>query len=492
MAMLNLGVLDNMSRSTMRELEKFIKAYNKYSELSGDKLRHAIAGAYGGMLSLDEYNRLLKMAKTLTRENQVPDAKLWNKAKQIFKISGNEKIEKAKEKAALAREKRAKIASIKKEKENTSVYRAEQELEKAQKKVKLSKGAKIGLSIALGLVGAVALPLLLSNFVAMPAVAVVLGAMVGGSIGAMGGASLGQKIENGEIDKLNKHRSLFDENDILISELESEAAEIEREIDGLEDQYEVNIKKAVASESELDKTFVPKSVEHHIEENFVANEVEKQAEVKEPEPEKEEMPKTKEVKAKNMTAEDILDMAAGLADIKEDPELDKMIDEAIALSGPTPKETITEAELDAKKKEEKEGPKKGPEKLEEPKKEKELKKVEDEVTIEEISKAHRNAAANESIGKEKQLNSGRKLPNKTKPKTYYLSEDQYQDITDKKEENYTAVIPITKEALAKISNQLKEERLLESGQTPEEIEANQKYIDSKSLTPINTNGHERV
>ena len=469
MAMLNLGVLDNMSRSTMRELEKFIKAYNKYSELSGDKLRHAIAGAYGGMLSLDEYNRLLKMAKTLTRENQVPDAKLWNKAKQIFKISGNEKIEKAKEKAALAREKRAKIASIKKEKEKTSVYRAEQELEKAQKKVKLSKGAKIGLSIALGLVGAVALPLLLSNFVAMPAVAVVLGAMVGGSIGAMGGASLGQKIENGEIDKLNKHRSLFDENDILISELESEAAEIEREIDGLEDQYEVNIKNAVTSESELDKTFVPEP-EEHIEEKFVANEVEKQAEVKEPE--KEEMPKTKEVKAKNMTAEDILDMAAGLADIKEDPELDKMIDEIIGMSKPT------------KKKEE-----------EQKEEEKELEKVEDEVTIEEVSKAHKKAAAKKRIGEEKQLNSGKELPNKTGPKTYYLNEDQYQDITDKKEENetkITAVIPITKEALAEISNQLKEERLLESGQTPEEIEANQKYIDSKSLTSINTNGHERV
>ena len=67
MATINSSALNLTSMSTMRELEKFIKTYNANSNLSEDERRKAIFAAYDGLLTEDEYNRLVKLSKSITR-----------------------------------------------------------------------------------------------------------------------------------------------------------------------------------------------------------------------------------------------------------------------------------------------------------------------------------------------------------------------------------------------------------------------------------------
>lgn len=473
MATLNNKMISTSSMSTMRELDSFVKIYNKYRHLSERELKNAVVAEYDGLLTMDQFNRYLKMLKLYTREQIVPDPELWNTIKKDFKEIGNEKIVNAKKKLLDVREKKAQLAMLKAEKAKTSVYRAQEDEQKAERRVKLSKGTKTALSVGLGAIGAIGLPILLSSFFPMGVLAVSMMGLAGTAIGAYAGYAVGQSIENGSYKKLMEKRSIVDENDALIRELEAEIGRAEEEVKCLEDQYEIEIEKLVPTLEDLDNSFEPEPIvpetsiqseEEHAEKEepkvITKPETEtiseKESEIK---AESEKSPELsegyKEEKATNMTGDDILAFVEELtADAGKEPEKELRV---------KPGEQITEDNIDDFFKDllgedynkgTKEEPKKEEEKttalIESPEKE----------ILPEVAQAPKEETLPEQVEtvvevlpkKPKRKSATKALAEGDKEGVIYLDETQWEDKTDEQ----TVVIPVTPEALAEIKNQLNE------------------------------------
>lgn len=331
MATINSSALNLTSMSTMRELEKFIKTYNANSNLSEDERRKAIFAAYDGLLTEDEYNRLVKLSKSITKEGVIPDIKLWNDAKAEFREIGNNKIKQAKEKMQEVREKKAKLASLKNGQEKTSIYRAQKNVEKAEKRHKMTIGLKLALAILLGAAGAVLGPVILGLVGVTAPTALALSTMVGVSFGALGGVALGEKIEEISHNSLEKKRAIVDENEKEIQELEDEIGRAEENIRALEDQYETEIFNTVPTIEDLDRDFKPEPIIE--EEKVVKSEEETEKEDNTSDKDKESEPDNKDTQEKT-TDKNV---------IKDFDDITKFVDEAFDGKSTAP---LTDEELD--------------------------------------------------------------------------------------------------------------------------------------------------
>lgn len=333
MATIKNEILSVTSMATMRDLDKFIKIYNANKGRGPEEARKAVFLEYDGLLSEDEYNRLMQLSKSITREGVFPDMQLWQEAKMQFRELGNNKISQAKEDLEALREKKTRLASLKSGRNKTSVYRAEEELKQAESRVKISKGFKIALAILVGAIGAVVAPMLLGMVGVSSVTALALGSLVGVSFGSLGGYTLGEQIENGSLKKLNDKRQVIDENEKEIKELEDEIGKCEERIKCLEDQYETDIMNTVQNEEDLDKDFKPEPIQEDEQDEKDDPKKEKD----DPEQEKEDPKKEKDNKKRREQEQQDKNVIRTFEDVT------KFVDEAFDNKNIAP---LTDEELD--------------------------------------------------------------------------------------------------------------------------------------------------
>lgn len=238
MATLNQSVISTTSKEKMRELAKFIAAYNEFRGRPSAEVKRLVKEKYDGVLSDDKYNQLLLQSSRLTNERMVPTIEEWDLAKATFVEIGNEKIADAKIKLRDAIRKRNKII-LDENGRSIPMGSLPKKMEDAQASVKSANLTRILMSAGLGILAAAAvIALAPTSVITLP---VLLGALGGATLGGVAGAWLGKIFVNNASVKRDKLESLLEAHRSELEEIEQEIQQAEELVNDLEEQYDATI-----------------------------------------------------------------------------------------------------------------------------------------------------------------------------------------------------------------------------------------------------------
>lgn len=270
MSNINEKNLDAVTIKEVKELDEFLKEYNKVKETSPKDLKSAVIEASDGKITDAKFDAFVDRLKNYTIDESVPTEAEWAEIRTLFRDGGNQKIKASKERLEDACKRYTGEASIEDEsKKLLSPSQVVNRLKDAESNIKIAREVKVIVAIILGAFGFISLVLvsrMLVNLV-LEDVSQIIVQIVGGVLAIIGlgaGSFLGLKLMGAVEYALKRERNLAEVTESNhhqeIVKLQTEIKSAEENIKRIEAQYEVEI-LAQTDFSNLLKTAKSKEIE---------------------------------------------------------------------------------------------------------------------------------------------------------------------------------------------------------------------------------------
>ena len=152
MLKINQSTIENVSIKDLKATEEVLKLYNNHTNLSEEERMSAVIADTKNKLTEKEYNERLEMARSFTKENEVPNPADWAQIRTLYREIGNQRIAEARDKHESISKEYTGTASVVDEKYgNVSPRQALRNFEGAYRKVETMKKLGVVISLVLGI-----------------------------------------------------------------------------------------------------------------------------------------------------------------------------------------------------------------------------------------------------------------------------------------------------------------------------------------------------
>ena len=161
MSNLNPNTIENVSITEVKELDEFLKSYNKHSGLSDAERKQQVLTECLGKVTEKSYDKLLEKSKTYTLSGDVPTETEWGQVRAVYREIGNKKIAESKDSFEKLSKEYSGTPSIEDELYGKlTPKQVVENLSHSEKKVETIKTLKVVASIVAGVIGFVVMTIL--------------------------------------------------------------------------------------------------------------------------------------------------------------------------------------------------------------------------------------------------------------------------------------------------------------------------------------------
>lgn len=245
---LNRNTIETVTIKEVKEIDEFLKVYNKYRDNSAD-FKSQVEQELG--ITSSEYFELIKNAKSYTANNAIPTESEWSQVRAIYREIGNQKIAQTKEEYENVCKEYTGVASVEDEVLGSiSPKMAVKNLADFNNAVKATKTLRIIFSVCLGVIGFVLLTLLteflVENIISTNSKIIIqliggAGALIGTFLGALAGYKFMSFILKMFKKDLLKAEQTEQKYHKQITQLQARMQSVEAKIKKIEYQYAVEI-----------------------------------------------------------------------------------------------------------------------------------------------------------------------------------------------------------------------------------------------------------
>lgn len=250
MSNINPKMIDSATIKEIKELDEFLKAYNKFNESDQELLKNLVIEDSRGKITDEKYEDCITRLKLYTKKGNIPSSQEWAQIRADFREVGNKKIKDSKERL----ESIAKIYSgqemIDADGKQITPKQAVENLNALNKKVNIANIFQIAVTIVLGASFFVLVVLLstllinsLNSKLNMVVVQILIG--IGSLVGLTAGAFVGYKLMGIVESRLKSARDNAEKIESKyhaeITKLQMEQNTAEEQIKRIEAQYGVEI-----------------------------------------------------------------------------------------------------------------------------------------------------------------------------------------------------------------------------------------------------------
>ena len=158
MSNLNPNTIENVSITEVKELDEFLKSYNKYRELSETERKQQVLTECVGKITEKSFDKLLEKSARYTLNAQVPTEVEWGQVRAVYREIGNKKIAQSKETLEKLSKEYSGTPSMKDSQYGElTPKQVVHNLERAEQKVETIKTLRVCLSIVAGICGFIAM-----------------------------------------------------------------------------------------------------------------------------------------------------------------------------------------------------------------------------------------------------------------------------------------------------------------------------------------------